>query len=110
MTPKMMRSQLAELVKLEIGRVRRRTSRKQRSITLVVRTLRQWACGTAKKLSSSSKSRSTLATARGRAGRHFWAQARYAAKASRRLAAWEIAAAAAPQRPAFAATRRDLFR
>src|SRR6184192_1474501 len=64
MTPKMMRSQLAELVKLEIGRVRRRTSRKQRSITLVVRTLRQWACGTAKKLSSSSKSRSRLARAR----------------------------------------------
>jgi len=76
MTPKMIRSQLAGLVKLEMGRVRRRTSRKHRSMTLVVRTLRQCAGGTAKKLSSSSKSRSRLATARGRCSRHFSAQAR----------------------------------
>ncbi len=54
MTPKMIRSQLAGLVKLDMGRVRRRTSRKQRSMTLVVRTLRQCAGGTVKKLSSSS--------------------------------------------------------
>ena len=39
MTPKTIRSQLSGLVKLEIGRVRRRTSRKARSMTLVVRTL-----------------------------------------------------------------------
>ena len=64
MTPKMIRSQLAGLVKLDRGRVRRRTSRKHRSLMLVVRTLRPCAWGTAKKLSSSSKSRSRLATAR----------------------------------------------
>ncbi len=34
-----MRSQLGTLEKLDMGRVRRRTSRKARSITLVVRTL-----------------------------------------------------------------------
>ena len=34
-----MRSQLASLVKADMGRVRRRTSRKQRSIALVVRSL-----------------------------------------------------------------------
>jgi hypothetical protein len=37
MTPKTMRSQLAGLVKLDMGGVRRRTSRKARSIMLVVR-------------------------------------------------------------------------
>jgi len=76
MTPKMIRSQLAGLVKLDMGRVRRRTSPKHRSMTLVVRTLRQCAWGTVKKLSSSSQSRSRQATARGRSGRHFSAQAR----------------------------------
>jgi len=60
-----MRSQLAGLVKLDIGRVRRRTSRKQRSITLVVRTFFQCAAGTLKKFSNSSRSRSTQATALG---------------------------------------------
>ena len=51
----MIRSPLAGLVKLDRGRVRRRTSRKQRSMTLVVRTLRQCAWGTVKKLSSSRR-------------------------------------------------------
>ncbi len=76
MTPKMIRSQLAGLVKLEMGRVRRRTSRKARSIMLVVRVFRQWAEGKAENVNNSSRSRSTLATARGRSGRHFAAQAR----------------------------------
>src|SRR3954469_19107715 len=58
----MMRSQLSRLEKLDMGRVRRRTSRKARSMTLVVRTLIQWACGTAKKFNSASRSRSTQAT------------------------------------------------
>src|SRR5712692_8050932 len=62
----MMRSQLSVLEKLDMGRVRRRTSRKARSMTLVVRTLRQWVSGTSKKLSRFSRSRSTQATARGR--------------------------------------------
>src|SRR6266852_2549426 len=61
-----MRSQLCTLEKLDIGRVRRRTSRKARSITLVVRTLIQCAGGTAKKFSRASRSRSTPATALGR--------------------------------------------
>src|SRR5713101_855575 len=60
-----MRSQLSGLEKLDIGRVRRRTSRKARSITLVVRTLIQCAGGTAKKCSRASRSRSTPATALG---------------------------------------------
>jgi hypothetical protein len=83
MTPKMMRSQLAGLVKLDMGRVRRRTSRKHRSIiplSGMVRSLRQCAWGTAKKLSSSSRSRSRLATARGQGCRHFSAQRRAAAQ------------------------------
>ena len=46
MTPKTMRSQLPGLAKLDIGRVRRRTFRKDRSITLVVRTFFQWCSGT----------------------------------------------------------------
>src|SRR5216684_3894931 len=66
MTPKTMRSQLSGLEKLDMGRVRRRTSRKARSMTLVVRTLIQWACGTAKKFRSASRSRSTQVTALGR--------------------------------------------
>src|SRR5258707_11069535 len=61
-----MRSQLSTLEKLDMGRVRRRTSRKARSMTLVVRTLIQCSCGTAKKFSSASRSRSTQATALGR--------------------------------------------
>src|SRR5258707_14951059 len=61
-----MRSQLSRLEKLDMGRVRRRTSRKARSMTLVVRTLIQWSCGTAKKFSRVSRSRSTQATALGR--------------------------------------------
>jgi hypothetical protein len=36
MTPNTMRSQLADLLKLDTGRVPRRTSREARSITLVV--------------------------------------------------------------------------
>jgi len=47
MTPNTMRSQLAGLVKLDMGRVQRRTSRKARSMMLVVRILRQWAGGKA---------------------------------------------------------------
>jgi hypothetical protein len=42
-----MRSQLAGLVKLDMGRVRRRTSRKARSMIFVVRIFRQWAEGKA---------------------------------------------------------------
>jgi len=42
---------------------------------LVVRTLRQCAGGTVKKLSSSSPSRSRQATVRGRRGSNFCAQA-----------------------------------
>jgi hypothetical protein len=41
----MMRSQLAVLVKQLIGRVRRRTSRKQRSMALVVRVFFQSSAG-----------------------------------------------------------------
>lgn len=37
MTPQVMRSQLSVLEKLDMGRVRLRTSRKARSMTLVVR-------------------------------------------------------------------------
>ncbi len=62
-------SQLAGLVKLDMGRVRRRTSRKARSMTFVVRTLSQCRSETRKKLNNSSRSRSTVATARGRLSR-----------------------------------------
>src|SRR5712691_10939560 len=54
----MMRSTLSTFTKQTIGRVRRRTSTKQRSITLVVRNLRHKCLGKAKKESSSGRSRS----------------------------------------------------
>jgi hypothetical protein len=57
------------LVKLLGGRFLRRTSRKARSMTLVVRTFFPSAAGTAKKFNNSSRSRSTQATAYGRRSR-----------------------------------------
>src|ERR1700738_1205320 len=53
----MMRSTLSTFTKHTMGRVRRRTSTKQRSITLVVRSFRQRCRGKGKKDSSSGKSR-----------------------------------------------------
>jgi hypothetical protein len=43
-TAKRMRSMDVLSWKVPIGLVRRRTSRKRRSIALVVRTLRRWSC------------------------------------------------------------------
>jgi hypothetical protein len=51
-----MRSTLTTLTKHTMGRLRRRTSTKQRSITLVVRSLRHRCRGKAKNDSSSGKS------------------------------------------------------
>ena len=47
-----------QVVELDIRRVRRRSSREARSMTLVVRSVFQWAAG-GKKPSNSSKSHST---------------------------------------------------
>src|SRR5258706_4158722 len=93
-----MRSQLSTLEKLDMGRVRRRTSRKARSMTLVVRTLIQCSCGTAKKFSSASRSRSTQATALGRRCCQCCFQSRKARSASLLLLARYMAEAAATQR------------
>ena len=54
----MIRSTLAGFWKQLIGLVLRRTSRKARSIALVVRGLRQWALGQLRKFRSSSRSAS----------------------------------------------------
>jgi hypothetical protein len=51
-----MRSTLSTLTKQTMGRVRRRTSTKQRSITLVVRSLRHRCPGKAKNASNSGRS------------------------------------------------------
>src|SRR5260370_39401992 len=61
----MMRSTLSTLVNTTIGRVRRRTSTKQRSITLVVRSFRHRYLGKLKKGSKSGKSRSSCRTTLG---------------------------------------------
>src|SRR3970040_1039540 len=66
----MILSQLASLLKQDMGRVRRRTSRKQRSIALVVRTFLWCAVGQARKARSASRSRSRQATALGASVRH----------------------------------------
>jgi hypothetical protein len=52
-----MRSTLSTFTKHTMGRVRQRTSTKQRSITLVVRSLRYRCRGKAKNDSSSGRSR-----------------------------------------------------
>ena len=57
-----MRSTLSTFTKHTMGRVRRRTSTKQRSITLVVRSFRHRCRGKVKKDSSSGKSRSRRRT------------------------------------------------
>ena len=69
----MIRSQLASLVKQDIGLVLRRTSTKHRSMQLVVRTFFRWASGQAKCASSPSRSRSMLATAFGASAHQRWA-------------------------------------
>src|SRR5919198_5261953 len=61
----MIRSTLCTLTKQTMGRVRRRTSAKQRSITLVVRSFRHRWRGKLKNDSSSGKSRSSCRTMRG---------------------------------------------
>jgi hypothetical protein len=58
----MMRSTLSTLTKHTMGRVRRRISTKQRSVTLEVRNLRHQCRGKAKNDSSSGKSRSSCRT------------------------------------------------
>src|SRR5216683_6332999 len=58
----MIRSTLSTFTKHTMGRVRRRTSTKQRSITLVVRSFRHRCRGKVKKDSSSGKSRSRRRT------------------------------------------------
>src|SRR5438105_15372120 len=58
----MMRSTLATLTKQTMGRVRLRTSTKQRSMTLVVRTFFHRCRGKAKNDSSSGRSRSRRRT------------------------------------------------
>src|SRR5260370_27829793 len=104
-----MRSQLSGLEKLDIGRVRRRTSRKARSITLVVRTLIQWAGGTAKKFSSASRSRSTQATALGRRCCQCCFQSRKARWAALLLLARYMAEAPATQEPSWRETLSAMF-
>ncbi len=61
----MILSQLALLLKQLMGLVRLLTSRKQRSMALVVRTIRRCWGGQDRKLSSGSRSRSRQATALG---------------------------------------------
>jgi hypothetical protein len=58
MTPNMVQSQFAGFVKLDMGRVRRRTSRKTRLMMSAVRTSFQWLPQSAQELNNSSKSRS----------------------------------------------------
>jgi hypothetical protein len=82
-----MRSQLALLVKQPIGRVRRRTSRKQRSMTLVVRSITRCTVGKARNASSSSRSSRTHATALGARAIQCHSQVRNRATASRRVGA-----------------------
>src|SRR6266446_6757352 len=106
----MMRSQLSGLEKLDIGRVRRRTSRKARSMTLVVRTLIQWAGGTAKKFSRASRSRSTQATALGRRCCQCCFQSRKARSASLWLLARYMAEAPATQEPSWRETLSAMLR
>src|SRR3990172_4902648 len=70
------RSTLCTLTKQTMGRVRRRTSTKQRSMTLVVRSFFQRCLGNWKKLSSSGRSRCSWRTMAGYASRqrawNFW--------------------------------------
>ena len=68
-----MRSQLAVLVKQLIERVRRRTSRKQRSIAFVVRVFLQ-SSGQASNVSNCSRSRSRHVTPLGAWGCHAFFQ------------------------------------
>src|SRR5580704_13414738 len=61
----MIRSTLSTSVNTTMGRVRRRTSTKQRSIAFVVRSFRHRCTGSTKKCSSSGRSRSSCLTRTG---------------------------------------------
>ena len=82
-----MRSTLSTFTKQTIGRVRRRTSTKQRSITFVVRNLRHKCRGKAKKESSSGRSRSSRRTMAAYCRRQRARKARKPASARARLSA-----------------------
>jgi hypothetical protein len=84
----MARRQLAGLLKQLIGLVRRRTSRKERSIAFVVRTVRQSASGQPRKANNASRSRSRHSTALGITSRHWQAHLLKRALASRCVGAW----------------------
>ena len=88
-----MRSTLSTFTKHTMGRVRRRTSTKQRSITLVVRSFRHRCRGKAKNDSSSGKSRSNRRTIAPYSRSHRARKLRNAACAWARLSAKYIACA-----------------
>src|SRR5471030_1760236 len=74
--------------KQTMGRVRRRTSTKQRSIMLVVRSLRHSCSGKLKKLNNSGRSRSNCRTMVGYCFFQRSAKLRQAAWAALRFSAW----------------------
>jgi len=80
-----MRSTDCTLTKQTMGRVLRRTSTKQRSMILVVRSLRHRCLGKRKKASNSGKSRSSYLTMEGYWRRQWRQNTLAAASAWRRL-------------------------